>query len=142
MGQTPPNTSFFKRRQGRKDLFCGPVEAYTVECKPVSPAPSSATVLYPTCVSKTCHSLNTPSPPSNPPCHSMCWATQNALCFQQIPSHPAISSSDITFSVKHCPTKNELVGAAALSFPCMTCTISPVILHCALISCSHTTFSL
>lgn len=82
--QTPPNTSFGKEdREKDRGLY--------VRCKPGFPAPSSATLFYPTCVSKICHSLNTP-PPLTAPWHSMCWASPSAsapskcLLIAQFPS--------------------------------------------------------
>lgn len=121
-GQTIVNTNFI-RGQGKKDLFCGPVEAYTIGHQLAFLAPSSATFFSPICVSKTCPSLNIL--PFIPPCHCICRASQNVLCFQKTPSHLAIPSSNITSSVKHCPAKNELFGEpSALSFPCMTWHVS------------------
>ena len=94
--QTPLNTSFIKGGQGKKrSLFC-------------DPAPPTETLFYPTYVLKTCHSVNIP-PLFIPPCYSMCWAAQNAHCFQQTPYHWAISSSNITSPGKHCAAQDELV---------------------------------
>lgn len=66
----PLHTSFGKEdREKDRGLYVG--------CKPGFPAPSSAPLFYSTCVSKICHSLNTP-PPLIAPWHSMCWASASA----------------------------------------------------------------
>lgn len=131
--QTPPNTSFVKRGQGeKKTSFAAQQRPIQLGANQLFQPPSFTTLFYPTCISKTCHSLNTP-PHFIPLCHCTCWAAQNTLCFQEIVSCPTISSSNITSSVKHSLTKNELVrDLPALSFPWTNCTMSPVVLHCLL----------
>lgn len=53
----------------------------------------------------------------------MCWLLER---FQRTPSHTTIPSSNITLSVKHRPTKNELFREApAPSFPCVTWRKAP-----------------